>query len=208
MDAQKRLLLRDRKPVKLFPKEFDTLLALVERSGQVLDKDELMRKVWGETIVEESNLSSNISHLRKLLGESHTQHPYIVTIPGRGYRFVAGVKQAFDEVIVSERTRVEIIVEEETGEIGAQDEAASAAQGGNAGPNGKSVLTNASSAPLLASQPEKRAIAEPAAGRAGRRHNARVIAVAAWPLPSQPSACTGSSVPVIPQIGRPLRSGK
>jgi Tol biopolymer transport system component/DNA-binding winged helix-turn-helix (wHTH) protein len=179
LDAQKRVLLRDREPVKLFPKEFDTLLALVERGGEVLDKDDLMRKVWGETIVEESNLSSNISHLRKLLGESHTQHPYIVTIPGRGYRFVAGVKQAFDEVIVSERTSVEIIVEEETGEIGAQDEAVSAAQRGNAGPIGKSVLTNASPAPLLASQPEKRAVAEPAAGRTGRRHSARVIALAA-----------------------------
>ena len=123
LDAQKRVLLRDREPVKLFPKEFDTLLALVERGGQVLDKDELMQRVWGETIVEESNLSSNISHLRKLLGESHTQHPYIVTIPGRGYRFVAGVKQAFDEVTVHERTSVEVIVEEETGEIGAQDAA-------------------------------------------------------------------------------------
>ena len=179
LDAQKRLLLRDGEPVKLFPKEFDTLLALVERGGEVLDKDELMQRVWGETIVEESNLSSNISHLRKLLGESHTQHPYIVTIPGRGYRFVAGVKQAFDEVTVHERTSVEIIVEEETGEIGAQDEAVSTSQRGNAGPNRKSVLTNASSTPLLASQPEKRAIAEPVAGHTGRRHNARVIAFAA-----------------------------
>lgn len=117
LDAQRRLLLRDSEPVKLFPKEFDTLLALVERGGEVLDKDELMRKVWGETIVEESNLSSNISHLRKLLGESRYRHEYIVTIPGRGYQFVAGVKQAFDEVIVRERTRTEIIVEQE-GEAG------------------------------------------------------------------------------------------
>jgi len=105
LDAQKRLLLRDGESVKLFPKEFDTLLALVERGGQVLDKDELMRKVWGRTIVEESNLSSNISHLRKLLGESHAQHAYIVTIPGRGYRFVAEVKQqASDEVIARARS--------------------------------------------------------------------------------------------------------
>ncbi len=49
LDAQKRVLLRDGEPVKLFPKEFDTLLALVERGGEVLDKDELMQRVWGET---------------------------------------------------------------------------------------------------------------------------------------------------------------
>jgi len=178
LDAQKRLLLRDGEPVKLFPKEFDTLLALVERGGEVLDKDELMQRVWGESIVEESNLSSNISHLRKLLGESRMQHDYIVTIPGRGYRFVAGVKQALDEVIVSERTRVEIIVEERTGEI-TQEQVVPTFQGGNAGPNRKSVLTNASSAPLLASQPEKRAIAEPVASHTGRRHSAKAIGVAA-----------------------------
>ena len=111
LDAQKRLLLRDGCPIKLFPKEFDTLLALVEQSGEVLDKDELMRKVWGKTIVEESNLSSNISHLRKALGETRDQHEYIVTVPGHGYRFVAEVKQAFNKVIVRERTRV--TVEEE-----------------------------------------------------------------------------------------------
>jgi Tol biopolymer transport system component/DNA-binding winged helix-turn-helix (wHTH) protein len=178
LDAQKRLLLRSGESVKLFPKEFDTLLALVERGGQVLDKDELMRKVWGETIVEESNLSSNISHLRKLLGESRMQHDYIVTIPGRGYRFVARVKQAFDEVRLCEPTRGEV-VEEETGETGAQDEAVSASQRGNAGPNKNSVLTNASATPLLASQPEKRAIVEPATDPAGGRHNAWFIALAA-----------------------------
>ena len=106
IDAQKRLLLREGKPIKLFPKEFDTLLALVERSGEVLDKDELMRRVWGEVIVEESNLTTNISHLRKLLGEKRNQHDYIVTVPGQGYRFVAGVHAAFDELIVHEHTSV------------------------------------------------------------------------------------------------------
>jgi DNA-binding winged helix-turn-helix (wHTH) protein/tetratricopeptide (TPR) repeat protein/TolB-like protein len=116
LDAQKRLLLRDGCPIKLFPKEFDTLLALVEQSGELLDKDELMRKVWGKTIVEESNLSSNISHLRKALGETRDQHEYIVTVPGHGYRFVAEVKQAFDKVIVRERTRV-TVEEEKTEEL-------------------------------------------------------------------------------------------
>jgi Tol biopolymer transport system component/DNA-binding winged helix-turn-helix (wHTH) protein len=114
LDARKRLLLREGKTVKLFPKEFDTLLALVEQSGEVLDKDELMRRVWGDVVVEESNLTTNISHLRKVLGEKPNQHQYIVTVPGQGYRFVAGVRAAgFDEVIVRERKRAEITVEEE-----------------------------------------------------------------------------------------------
>ena len=106
LDAQKRLLLREGRHIKLYPKEFDTLLALVERWGQVLEKDELMRQVWGDVVVEESNLTRNISHLRKLLGEKPDQHHYIVTVPGQGYTFVAGVRPTFGDVILHERTRV------------------------------------------------------------------------------------------------------
>ncbi|MBA3515268.1 MAG: PD40 domain-containing protein [Pyrinomonadaceae bacterium] len=116
LDATRRLLLKEGEPVKLFPKEFDTLLALVKSNGELLEKDDLMRQVWQSTIVEESNLTTNISHLRKLLGESRGRHDYIVTVPGRGYRFVAGVRQAFDEVIVHERTL--FTVEEEESESG------------------------------------------------------------------------------------------
>lgn len=114
LDATRRVLLKEGEPLKLFPKEFDTLLALVEHSGELLEKEDLMHQVWQDAIVEESNLTTNISHLRKLLGESRDRHDYIVTVPGRGYRFVAGVTQAFDEVIVRERTRV--TVEEEVSE--------------------------------------------------------------------------------------------
>ena len=116
LDAQRRVLFKDGEPQKLYPKEFDTLLALVEHSGEVLDKDELMRQVWRETIVEEGNLTTNISHLRKLLGETRHRHEYILTIPGRGYRFVAGVRPTFDESVVHERTRAEIRIEEDAGE--------------------------------------------------------------------------------------------
>ena len=112
LDATRRVLLKEGQPLKLFPKQFDTLLALVERSGDLLEKDELMRQVWPDAIVEESNLTTNISHLRKLLGEGRHNHDYIVTVPGRGYRFVAGVKLAVDEVIVRDRTRVTIEEEE------------------------------------------------------------------------------------------------
>lgn len=116
LDATRRVLLKQGEPIKLFPKEFDTLLALVERNGELVQKDELMRQVWQDTIVEESNLTTNISHLRKLLGENRDRHDYIVTVPGRGYRFVAGVKLAFDEVIVRNRTSI-TLEEEESEEV-------------------------------------------------------------------------------------------
>ena len=93
VDATKRRLLRlDDAPVPLTPKVFDTLLYLVEHHGVVLDKDRLMEAVWPDAIVEENNLSQNISTLRRVFGESRGSHRYIVTVPGRGYRFVADVK--------------------------------------------------------------------------------------------------------------------
>src|SRR5688572_26471329 len=113
LDARKRLLKRNGEIVPLKPKAFDTLLALVEGSGRVLEKDELMKRVWPDTVVEEGNLTFNISSLRKALGERPNQHEYIVTIPGEGYRFVAGVRAASDEVQVRERRRVTIEEEEE-----------------------------------------------------------------------------------------------
>ncbi len=108
LDAQKRLLFRGGEIVPLKPKAFDTLLALVEEHDRVLEKDELMRRIWPDTVVEEGNLTFNISNLRKALGDDPQLHRYIVTIPGKGYRFVAGV-----ELIVQERTRAHLTIEEE-----------------------------------------------------------------------------------------------
>ncbi|HYO92349.1 MAG TPA: winged helix-turn-helix domain-containing protein, partial [Pyrinomonadaceae bacterium] len=96
VDTLKRLLLRDGQTVPLTAKAFDTLLTFVQHSGHDLDKDELMRTVWPDTIVEENNLTQNVSALRKALGESKSEHRYIVTIPGRGYRFVASVREVCD----------------------------------------------------------------------------------------------------------------
>ena len=97
LDAGKRLLLRGGgEVVPLTPKVFDTLLYLVERGGVVVDKDELMRVIWPDTVVEENNLNQNVSALRRALGESRGEHRYIVTVPGRGYRFVADVKAGAD----------------------------------------------------------------------------------------------------------------
>lgn len=121
LNARKRLLWRESEIVSLKPKAFDTLLALVEANGQVLEKDELMKRVWGDTVVEEGNLTFNISTLRKALGDDPQRHEYIVTIPGEGYQFVADVRAGFDELEVRERTRVTIEREEETeGETAAQ----------------------------------------------------------------------------------------
>src|SRR5262245_16374138 len=81
-------------PVHLGSRAFDLLLALVQRQGQVVTKDELMAEVWPGTVVEESNLQVQISALRKVLGEGPKGARYLVTVPGRGYRFVAPVELA------------------------------------------------------------------------------------------------------------------
>jgi len=91
LDAAERLLSRDGEVVPLQPKTFDVLLALVERHGRLMEKDELMRAVWPDTVVEEVNLANNISILRKTLSQNGQQ--FIETVPKRGYRFVAGVKK-------------------------------------------------------------------------------------------------------------------
>lgn len=94
LDARERLLLRDGEVVSMTPKVFDTLLVLVQNNGHILSKDEVMKQVWPHTVVEEGNISRNISTLRKALGEAPHERQYIETIPWRGYRFVANVKEA------------------------------------------------------------------------------------------------------------------
>jgi Tol biopolymer transport system component/DNA-binding winged helix-turn-helix (wHTH) protein len=92
LDPDERLLLRDGKPVQLTPKVFDLLLLLIENKGRLLEKEDLMRSLWQDSFVEESNLSFNISILRKALGEDPKKRQYIETVPKRGYRFIADVK--------------------------------------------------------------------------------------------------------------------
>ena len=92
LDGNKRLLLQGNSvPVALTPKVFDLLLYLVQHAGTVAGKDELLSAVWPDTIVEENNLSQNISILRRALGEKRGEHQFIATIPGSGYKFVAEV---------------------------------------------------------------------------------------------------------------------
>ena len=91
IDAGKRMLWNGGKPLGLTPKVFDTLFYLVKNAGKTIGKDELMAAIWSDTIVEENNLNKNISALRQLLGEKPGEHRFIVTVPGKGYRFVASV---------------------------------------------------------------------------------------------------------------------
>ena len=89
LDRQQRVLLRDGQPIPLRPKDFDMLVVLVENTGRIVEKDELMKLVWPNTFVEEANLSHHVFTLRKALGEDNGGTGYIETVPRRGYRFVA-----------------------------------------------------------------------------------------------------------------------
>jgi DNA-binding winged helix-turn-helix (wHTH) protein/TolB-like protein/Flp pilus assembly protein TadD len=99
--ARRQLRRRDGTAVPLKSRVFDTLLYLVEHHDTVLDKERIMEAVWPDSIVEENNLAQNISTLRRIFGERPGSHSYIVTVPGRGYRFVAEVKQRTADAIAS-----------------------------------------------------------------------------------------------------------
>ena len=122
VDAFERILFKENREVTLTPKVFDTLLILLENSGHVLTKKELMQQVWPDSFVEENNLAQNISILRKALGQSKQGEQYIQTVPKRGYRFVANVSSTGGEdesLIVHERTRARIIVEHDDDDLNA-----------------------------------------------------------------------------------------
>jgi DNA-binding winged helix-turn-helix (wHTH) protein/TolB-like protein/Flp pilus assembly protein TadD len=126
LDPEKRLLLKGGEPVPLTPKVFDTLLVLVEGSGRVLEKDLLMERLWPDSFVEEGSLAVNISTLRKALGENRGEHLYILTVPGKGYRFVANVREIWVEnadLIVEEHTRARFVLEQDEKETTADTDA-------------------------------------------------------------------------------------
>lgn len=105
LDPNEGVLLRNGQPVSLTPKAFQTLVALVEKSGHLVTKEELLQAVWPDSFVEEGNLKFNVSMVRKAIGD---QGSYIETIPRRGYRFIASVQE------VSETQRSAIAVSRPT----------------------------------------------------------------------------------------------
>src|SRR3989454_5553327 len=113
IDTVERRLLRGDEPIPLTPKAYDTLLVLVENAGHGLKKDELMRRVWPDTFVEESSLTRNISVLRKVLGDEDGR--YIETLPKHGYRFAAPVTELrlpAESVVVDEHAMTRVVIEE------------------------------------------------------------------------------------------------
>jgi DNA-binding winged helix-turn-helix (wHTH) protein/TolB-like protein/Tfp pilus assembly protein PilF len=97
LDTIQHLLLKEGRPVALTPKTYDTLLLLVQNRGRMLSKEELMKTLWPDSFVEESNLTQQVSMIRRALGDSPGDPRFIVTVPGRGYRFSAEVRSWEDE---------------------------------------------------------------------------------------------------------------
>src|SRR6185369_3564652 len=91
LEPATRRLLRAGAALPLTPKAFDTLLLLVQNHERVVEKEEVLRRVWPDAVVEESNLAQNVFTLRKTLGDSPEGARFIATVPRRGYRFVAPV---------------------------------------------------------------------------------------------------------------------
>jgi DNA-binding winged helix-turn-helix (wHTH) protein/tetratricopeptide (TPR) repeat protein len=122
MDLDERVLMRDQETITLSPKAFETLLVLVQHSERVVLKDDLMKILWPDTFVEESNLSQHIFQLRKALGDKAHDPEYIITVPGRGYRFalkVAEITEPVSDLIVHSRSVQTVTVEEtESGQSG------------------------------------------------------------------------------------------
>ena len=123
LDMEERLLHRDGQRVALTPKVFETLVALIEHRGRLVEKDKLMKLVWPDSFVEEANLTNNISTLRKALGEGEGGANYIETIPRIGYRFTAPVRELprlVTELVVEKHSLTRIETEEREEEFPSQ----------------------------------------------------------------------------------------
>lgn len=101
LDVKERQLLHHGDNIPLTPKVFDVLVALVERSGHLVEKDELLRIVWADSFVEEVNVARIVHTLRKVLGEDENGNKFIETVAKKGYRFVAKVKKVSEPPAVA-----------------------------------------------------------------------------------------------------------
>jgi eukaryotic-like serine/threonine-protein kinase len=115
VDTEKELLLRDDETIPLAPKAFQVLLVLIRSKNDLVTKDELLKSVWPDTFVEETNLSRNIFLLRKALGETPQDHQYILTVPGRGYRFAEDVQLVPEQelnIVSASHAKVQVEIKE------------------------------------------------------------------------------------------------
>ncbi|MGB7069032.1 MAG: winged helix-turn-helix domain-containing protein [Pyrinomonadaceae bacterium] len=117
LDAERRLLFRGGETVTLKPKAFDLLIALVENHGRVVSKNDLLDRVWENQFVEENNLTVHVAALRKALGETKNDHKFIVTVPGKGYQFVADLKPRANGSIIIEHHKLQRITIDEEFEV-------------------------------------------------------------------------------------------
>src|SRR5215469_1208852 len=114
VDPDKETLLRDGDPIALTPKTFQLLLVLLRRHNEVVTKDELMKAIWPDTFVEETNLTRNVFSLRKVLGETE-QSRYIITVPGQGCRFAEQVRVVSEPevtIVAASHSKVQVQVKE------------------------------------------------------------------------------------------------
>ncbi len=119
VEVEERRLLRAGLPVTLASRDFDILLALIQNSGETVDKNDLMETVWENTFVEEGNLNRHVSTLRKILGDDPKSQRFIKTIPKRGYRFTADVREIVEQAetfSLESASRSKILIREETTE--------------------------------------------------------------------------------------------
>src|SRR4051794_2797742 len=93
VDPIRRVLLRGNETLPVSPKALSILVALLAQPGEVVEKADLIEKVWGATQVSEANLTQNIFALRKILGETANDSRYVTTVPGRGYSFAGEVRR-------------------------------------------------------------------------------------------------------------------
>jgi TolB-like protein/DNA-binding winged helix-turn-helix (wHTH) protein/Tfp pilus assembly protein PilF len=119
LDVPNRRLLRDGAPVSLQARAFDVLVVLIENGGRLIGKDELFSRVWPDLIVEESNLTVQVSAIRRALGDNKDNPHYIITVPGHGYRFISNVlllneSEDDEELVIEHHSRSRIVVETET----------------------------------------------------------------------------------------------
>jgi len=121
VDSARRVLLKQGKNVALNPKAFDLLVALIERGGEIISKNDLLDAVWGNQFVEEKNLTVHVAALRKVFGERKNENRFIATIPGTGYKFVAPLNDSVNEIII-ETEKIERITIEEVEEKGRKAE--------------------------------------------------------------------------------------
>jgi DNA-binding winged helix-turn-helix (wHTH) protein len=121
LDVRNRELLCDGRPVTLPAKAFDMLVVLIENGGRLIEKDELFSRIWPDQIVEESNLTVQVSAIRKALGERKENPHYITTVPGHGYRFIGSLTNLDEEeetTVIERHSISRLTVESENGAPG------------------------------------------------------------------------------------------